>query len=113
MFKQFYNLSFNPFDKGVKEKDAYISNDLKEMTSRLKFLDNTRGIGVFTAPPGSGKTFALRCFSKKLNPNLTKVIYLCFSTVTTVEFYRQVCISLGIEPCCKKSDMFRNIKRCL
>jgi general secretion pathway protein A len=110
MFEQFYNMSFNPFDKGLKEKDAYISSDLREMSSRLEFLNNTRGIGVFTAPPGSGKTFGLRCFTRNLNPNLTKVIYLCFSTVTTVEFYRQVCISLGLEPCSKKSDMFRNIK---
>jgi type II secretory pathway predicted ATPase ExeA len=110
MFKQFYGMSLNPFEKGIKEKDAYISKDLKEMISRLDYLNETRGIGLFTAPPGSGKTFALRCFAKKVNPNLTKVIYLCFTTVTTTEFYRQFCISLGLEPCSRKSDMFKNIK---
>ena len=110
MFKQFYGMSFNPFEKGIKEKDAYISKDLKEMISRLDYLNETKGIGLFTAPPGSGKTFALRCFAKKVNPNLTKVIYLCFTTVTTNEFYRQFCISLGLEPCSRKSDMFKSIK---
>ena len=89
MFKHFYGMSTNPFEKGIKEKDAYQSKDLKEMISRLEYLNENRGIGLFTAAPGSGKTFALRCFAKKVNPNLTKVIYLCFTTVTTTEFYRQ------------------------
>lgn len=110
MFKQFYGMTMNPFEKGIKEKDAYMSNDLKEMISRLEYLNKARGIGLFTASPGSGKTFALRCFTKKVNPNLTKVIYLCFTTVTTTEFYRQFCISLGIEPSSRKSDMFKSIK---
>lgn len=110
MFKLFYGMSLNPFDKGIKEKDAYISKDLKEMISRLEYLNETRGIGLFTASPGGGKTFALRCFTKKLNPNLTKVIYLCLTTVTTTEFYRQLCVSLGLEPCSRKADMFKNIK---
>ncbi|WP_035289163.1 AAA family ATPase [Clostridium sp. KNHs214] len=110
MFKQFYGMTMNPFEKGIKEKDAYMSNDLKEMISRLEYLNEARGIGLFTASPGSGKTFALRCFAKKVNPNLTKVIYLCFTTVTTTEFYRQFCISLGIEPSSRKSDMFKSIK---
>lgn len=110
MFKHFYGMSFNPFEKGLKEKDAYISKDLKEMIARLDYLNETRGIGLFTSAPGSGKTFALRCFAKKVNPNLTKVIYLCLSTITTSEFYRQLCVSLGLEPSSRKSDMFKNIK---
>ena len=31
MFKHFYGMSTNPFEKGIKEKDAYQSKDLKEM----------------------------------------------------------------------------------
>ena len=71
MYTDYYGLSFNPFDKQmVKEKDAFESEDFREMTARLEYLKEIRGIGVFTASPGMGKTFALRCFSKKLNPNL-------------------------------------------
>jgi len=51
MFKQFYGMTLNPFEKGIKEKDAYISRDLKEMISRLDYLNETRGIGLFTASP--------------------------------------------------------------
>ncbi len=35
MFKHFYGLSFNPFDKSISEKDCFISDDHKQMISRL------------------------------------------------------------------------------
>ena len=80
------------------------------MLSRLEYLKNARGIGLFTAPPGSGKTFTLRCFSKSLNPNLYQLSYICLSTVSVTEFYQQFCHELGLEFGPKKSVMFRNIQ---
>ena len=57
MYTDYYGLSFNPFDKQmVKEKDAFESEDFREMTARLEYLKEIRGIGVFTASPGMGKT---------------------------------------------------------
>lgn len=113
MYEQFYGMSYNPFKKDIKEKDAYVSRDLKEMISRLEYLNNIRGIALFTAEPGRGKTFALRYFKKKVNPNLTKVIYICHSSIKITDFYRQFSIALGLEPCSRKSDMFKNIKEYL
>lgn len=70
MFTDYYGLSYNPFDKqNVKERDAFRSQDHRQMLSRLDYLKNVRGIGVFTARPGMGKTYALRCFMNGLNPN--------------------------------------------
>ena len=69
MLGSYYGLSFNPFDKqNAREKDRFLSKDISEMTSRLDYLKDTRGIGLFTARPGMGKSFALRCFAKCLNP---------------------------------------------
>ena len=111
MYTDFYGLSFNPFDKQmVKEKDAFESEDFREMTARLEYLKEIRGIGVFTASPGMGKTFALRCFAKGLNPNLYQCAYLCLSTVSVQEFYRQLCEALGLESGFGKSQMFRSIQ---
>lgn len=72
MFRSYYGLAFNPFDKQMaREKDRFLSKDISEMLSRLDYLKDTRGIGLFTARPGIGKSFALRCFAKSLNPNLS------------------------------------------
>ena len=110
MFKSFYGLTFNPFDKSIPEGYAFCSRDHKQMLSRLDYLKNTRGIGLFTAPPGMGKTFALRCFAKTLNPNLFQLSYICLSTVSVSEFYHQFCFELGLDYNSKKIVMFRNIQ---
>lgn len=110
MFKSFYAMTLNPFDKSLPENHAFKSKDHEQMLSRLNYLKNTRGIGLFTAPPGAGKTFALRCFSQSLNPNLYQLSYICLSTVSVTEFYQQFCYELGLEFGPKKSVMFRNIQ---
>lgn len=111
MFNNYYSLAFNPFDKQqVKESDCFISGDFKEMTSRLDYLKDTRGIGLFTASPGMGKSYCLRCFAKNLNPNLYSFIYICLSTVSVAEFYRELCYSLGISTKGGKPGMFKSIQ---
>lgn len=110
MFKSFYGMTLNPFDKSLPEDYAFKSKDHENMLSRLDYLKNTRGIGLFTALPGMGKTFALRCFTQSLNPNLFQISYICLSTVSVTEFYHQFCHELGIDYGTKKAVMFRNIQ---
>lgn len=111
MFTDYYGLSFNPFDKqNIKERDAFRSRDHRRMQERLEYLKTVRGIGVFTARPGMGKTYALRCFMNGLNPNQYQTAYLCLSTVSVTEFYRQFCDILGLETGGSKNGMFRAIQ---
>ena len=111
MSLSYYGLSFNPFDKQmVQEKDRFLSRDLTEMTQRLDYLKEARGIGVFTARPGMGKSFCLRCFAKGLNPNLYHMEYICLSTVSVMEFYRQFCSALGVSDKGGKPGIFKDIK---
>ncbi len=110
MFKQYYGMSMNPFDKGIRTSDAFLTEDTKAMAGRLDYIRNHPGIALFTAGPGQGKTFALRRFADSLNPNLTRLSYICLSTVTNAEFYRQLCLSLGLEPSHKKTAMFKTLQ---
>lgn len=111
MFTDYYGLSFNPFDKqNVKERDAFRSQDHRQMQERLEYLKTVRGIGVFTARPGMGKTYALRCFMNGLNPNQYQPAYISLSTISVTEFYRQFCDILGLEAGGNKTAMFRAIQ---
>ena len=110
MFKHYYGLTHNPFDKSAPVKNVFQSKDHIEMQNRLSFLKTTRGIGLFTALPGYGKTNALRFFADGLNPNLCQMSYTCLSTVSVMEFYRQLCTELGLEQSSRKTDMFKAIQ---
>ena len=111
MYNDYYSLTFNPFDKQqISEADHFVSEDFKAMTDRLNVLKDMRGIGLFTAPPGMGKSYCLRCFAKSLNPNLFRMEYICLSTVSVAEFYKQFCGILGLKDRGGKAVMFKAIK---
>lgn len=111
MYLSYYGLEFNPFDKDIDTKYAYETEDFKLLKNRLDFVKDNKTIALITGNPGMGKTFAIRKFLNELNKNLYKVIYICMSTVTTYEFYKQLCYELGIDPPFKKVDMFREIQK--
>ena len=112
-FTTFYGMRMNPFDKELSSRHAYRTLDMAQMQGRLEHLKDHPGIGMFTASPGMGKTFALRCFSDTLNPNLVRLCYICLSTVSASEFYRQLCASLGLEDSSRKTVMFQRIQEYL
>jgi len=110
MFLQSYQLNRDPFAKSLATKDAVHTADFKECTVRLDYLAQNRGLALVTAAPGYGKSFCMRAFADKQNPNLVKVVYLCMSTLSAMEFYRQLCVALGLESQYRKADMFRDLQ---
>lgn len=110
MFKNYYNLKFNPFEKEIDVTSIYESNDIKELSARFKYIQNTRGIFLLTGEPGTGKSTAIRRFALSLNPGLYKVCYFTLSTVTAMDFYRGLLMELGELPSCKKVTMFKQIQ---
>ena len=63
-----------------------------------------------TGSPGLGKTTIIRNWVESLNQSANKVIYISLSTVTTQEFYRQLCNELGGEARYRKVDNFKEIQ---
>jgi type II secretory pathway predicted ATPase ExeA len=111
VFNGYYGFSKNPFDKqSLSVKDAFQSKDHKEMITRLNFLNSVRGIGVFTAAPGFGKSYTLECYAAALDKNLNEFAYICLSTINVTEFYRAFCGALGIDASHRKQAMFAAIQ---
>ena len=106
----YYGLSQMPFQKGTQYKTLYKGEDALQIENRLEYLRSSKGIGVITGNPGSGKTAAIREFTKKLNPALYKPVYIQMSSVSINEFLKQLAVGLGLEPLYKKSDLFRQIQ---
>lgn len=107
----FYGLTFDPFDKEqLKVSDCFHSADFDEALSRLNYIKDARGIGVLTAGSGMGKSYTIRCFIDSLNANLYDFRYICMSTVSVMDFYHQLCDTLGMEASGRKSAMFKMIQ---
>lgn len=108
MYKSFFSLNCAPFDK---ENDVFFSASVtKEALGRLEYLKSTRGIGVITGDPGSGKTSLLRCFAKSLPDNLFRSVYFPLSTVSVIDFYRGLAYAFDEQPKFRKIDLFAQIQ---
>ena len=110
MFKQFYGLTFNPFDKEIESDKLYQGGDLKELEQRLKYMLDNRGIGLIVGEPGMGKSTCLRKFADNTNRSLYKVCYLPITTLTVKDFYQGICTMLGVTKRYRKVDMFFEIQ---
>lgn len=106
----YYGMDKNPFIKDTSINTLYHSNDFNQMMNRAEFVIRSRGIGVFLSSPGMGKTTCLRNLLESLNPNRYKVIYICMTTITAIDFYRMLNDALGLEETTKKSQMFNSIQ---
>jgi type II secretory pathway predicted ATPase ExeA len=104
-----YGLEWNPFLKNSKEV-IIESNDYKEAMVRLDYLKEAKGFGLITGGPGKGKTTIIRNWINSLNKSLYKVVYISISTLTVLEFYRQLAIELGIESYHKKNQNYNAIQ---
>lgn len=110
MIEVYFNLKKNPFPKDIAPKDIFPSECTKELLLRFEYMKQHRGIMLLTGEPGTGKTLHLRAFVSSLNENLYKYFYLPLSTVNTMDFYRQICWKLGVEPPYRKSQLFAFIQ---
>ncbi|MGI6752228.1 MAG: ExeA family protein [Anaerovoracaceae bacterium] len=110
MFKQFFGLTFNPFDKEVEVDKLYQGEDLTELEGRLKYMLDNRGMGLIIGEPGMGKSTCLRKFAENANKSLYKVCYLPLTTLTVKDFYQAICVMLGCAKPYRKIDMFYEIQ---
>ena len=105
-----FGLDFNPFLKSTRNETVVETTEYKEIHYRLNLLLSTRGFGLITGTAGKGKTTIVRNWANSLNPSLYKVVYITLSTVTVIDFYRQLAEQLGLTPRYRKADNFRIIQ---
>jgi len=110
MYMTYFGLKREPFGKDVDVKELFLSGDLKEAESRLKYMTETRGVFLLIGEPGSGKTVVVRRFAQTLGATLYKTCYLPLTTLTVNDFFSALVFMLGERPRFRKIDMFRQIQ---
>jgi len=110
MYRAFYGLKCDPFDKGVEMSRIYESTDFKEFSSRMEYFRRVKGFALALGQPGSGKTTSARAFVSRLNPQLYRIVYLPLASLTVVDFYRHLAVGFGLVPRYRKVDLFHQIQ---
>lgn len=112
MFLSYYGLDRDLFKKEISDKDSYKSENYKEMISRLEYIKEIKGIGLFVGDHGIGKTYTLRCFKEKTNKDLYKIIYISVGNLTVFEFLNVISKELGLDTGnCYRNEIESNIQR--
>ena len=111
MYTDYYGLSYNPFEKiNVKTHDCFRSNDFQQAIHGMDHATKRMGIGVFTARPGMGKSFACHCFTQGIKPGQFTLADICLTSVAVRDFYRLLCDALGLEPGGSVPAMYKAIR---
>jgi type II secretory pathway predicted ATPase ExeA len=113
MYKNYWSMAYNPFQKNNGESSVKLFNskDYINAKARLEHLNKLGGIGLLTGLSGTGKTYTLKKFAEDLNPSLYKVVYIPLSTVTVLEFYKSLAYGLDLDPPGRKVDIFNAIQQ--
>lgn len=112
-FLSYYGMNRNMFLDVTSEKEAYESENYRNVISRLEYLKEVNGIGLFTGGTGSGKTYAIKCFKEKINDELYEVVYVKTNPgLTTFEFLNVMCKAFGLDVGnCYRNDVCNKIQK--
>jgi type II secretory pathway predicted ATPase ExeA len=106
-----FGLKKEPFTKDVAVEELYWPPQLEDARTRIRAALKGRASVVMTGDPGTGKTFVLRAVANDLESQPYRIEYLHNSAVNRREFYRQLCLALGLEPKSSPASLFRLVSQ--
>ena len=105
-----FGFTHPPFQRPLAADQLFRAPGLEELHSRLRYLVDSRAIGLLTGEPGSGKSTALRRLRDDLHPDQVRAVYLHDTLVNPADFCRQLALELGLEPEWSRAMTFRLIQ---
>lgn len=109
MYLQHFGLKHDPLGKNIHQ--AVMHHQYELLKNKLNWLAQTNGIGLITGDAGTGKTTALREWTKTLNPLTHRVIYQSDNHFRAFDIYCQLAESLGLEKYHRYSKLWRILKQ--
>lgn len=106
-----FGFTHPPFQRPLAADQLFRAPGLEELHSRLRYLVDSRAIGLLTGEPGSGKSTALRRLRDDLHPDQVRAVYLHDTLVNPADFCRQLALDLGLQPEWSRAMTFRLIQQ--
>lgn len=95
-----------PFTKEIGDADLWIPASRVGAVDRLVETCRDRGHAILVGEPGVGKTCVLRALRHRLPQDGFRLTYCYNSTLGRRDFYRHVCLALGLSPSATAAAVF-------
>jgi type II secretory pathway predicted ATPase ExeA len=101
-----FGLSAEPFSKEIDDRDLWLPPTKRSLIDDLVEAVDARESVVLTGEPGVGKTCVLRALRHALPTDQVRLTYCHNATLGRRDFYRQLCLALGLQPSATAAAVF-------
>lgn len=102
----FFALQVAPFAKEIGDSDLWLPPSKQDVVDGLCEAAEERECCLLTGDPGLGKTCVLRAVRHRLSPTEYRLTYCHNATLGKRDFYRQLCLALGLSPSATAAAVF-------
>jgi len=93
-----FKLKEPPFSKELDDAELWVPSSRSHLLDELDAGCQERGHMLLTGEPGVGKTCVLRALRRRLPEAGFRLTYCHNATLGRRDFYRQLCLALGLSP---------------
>ena len=93
-----FSLNAAPFSKEIEDAELWVPTSRRRIVDELVEASHDRGHILLTGEPGVGKTCVLRALRHRLPHDGFRLTYCSNATLGRRDFYRHVCLALGLSP---------------
>ena len=101
-----WGLSQSPFTKEIGDAELWVPSSRQGAVDRLVETCRDRGHAILVGEPGVGKTCVLRALRHRLPQDGFRLTYCHNATLGRRDFYRHVCLALGLSPAATAAAVF-------
>jgi type II secretory pathway predicted ATPase ExeA len=101
-----FGLTAEPFSKSVDDADLWMPPSKQALVEDVADALHARASVVLSGEPGVGKTCVVRGVRHALTPANYRLVYCHNTTVGRRDFYRHLCLALGLARVATAGDLF-------
>lgn len=102
----FFSFQLAPFAKEIADSDLWLPPSKQDVVDGVCEAAAERECCLMTGDPGLGKTCILRAVRHRLSPTEYRLTYCHNATLGKRDFYRQLCLALGLSPSATAAAVF-------
>jgi type II secretory pathway predicted ATPase ExeA len=106
LYLAFFGFTSAPFGKEVSDADLWLPPSKQDVVDGLCEAADEHECALLLGEPGWGKTCVLRAVRQRLPPTHYRLTYCHNATLGKRDFYRQLCVALGLTPSATAAAVF-------